>query len=183
MHNSRNKQQQSNQFNYFQAFFSSSFWYIIFLFLLSDSVEFRWKLDCCLSKSSQKPEHETDDNPQQNRKRSNSLTEQPKKIIDLDDGLEKIFKTYSLSNVESTVNEWLRPVAVNVYKRRFGQNRIFTNVETFTSGLRNFLLSDSYVPINSLKTCLQYLRCLGSTISDLMIWCKKSKKDQCEWID
>lgn len=96
---------------------------------------------------------------------------------------KRFLKLTSLSNVESTVNEWLRPVAVNVYKRRFGQNRIFTNVETFTSGLRNFLLSDSYVPINSLKTCLQYLRCLGSTISDLMIWCKKSKKDQCEWID
>lgn len=103
-------------------------------------------------------------------------------IVDLnDDCLSEIFDYLELKCLLSVAvaNEWLRPAAVDVYKRKRGAKRLEIgecgdyrrNTRSKTQLIRDSApreFSDS-IYIYGLKMCLQYLRCFGSTISNLTL--------------
>lgn len=122
------------------------------------------------------------------------------KIVDLnDDCLMKIFGYLDLQSLFSVAiaNEWLRPAANDVYKRKFGTKLI--NIckcddyrpVTRAYGRGEHVAYDHRVPIHlidlqakpsqihsfqicGLKTTLLYLRCFGSSIKDLKICYNRS---------
>lgn len=101
------------------------------------------------------------------------------KITDLiDDCLEKIFEYLDLLSLFNVIvaNANLRPAAVIVFKHKFSKNcRIHIDplaLDLIRKSFRHYIL------VNSLKTCLQYLRCLGSSISGLDIWYEDSINDK-----
>lgn len=112
-------------------------------------------------------------------------TEQPTKMIDLDDDcLERIFHhldLISLFNV-AVANEWMRPAARSVYKRPFGHKPSFIADYTRSSDAEPYEC-DNTIHVHGLKACLQYLRCLSSSISDLYIWYGNWNKVKCRHID
>lgn len=97
----------------------------------------------------------------------------PTKMTDLDDDcLEHIFDCldfHSLLNV-ALANEWLRPTARIVYKRKF-ENRII-EIHRFDGHLYTFgkiSVDLEKVSIRDLKTCLQFLRCFGPRLTNVHI--------------
>lgn len=89
------------------------------------------------------------------------------KIIGLnDDCLVKVFDYLSLLELFNVAiaNEWLRPAAAAVYKRRFGGYPVTINK---CCDVRGFIpptspyKSNDRIDIFGLKMCLRYLRCFG----------------------
>lgn len=108
--------------------------------------------------------------------------EQPTKITDLDDDcLEKIFKGIDLQNLlnVAVANEWLRSAAGIVYRRKFRQKPIYLQNSTGVLKLINH--HSDRIDVFGLKTCLQFLRCLGSSVTKLKIGVNWNKK-QCDYI-
>lgn len=94
---------------------------------------------------------------------------QTTKIIDLnDDCLAKIFNDLDLVNLFNVAlaNEWLRPAAADVYKRKFGSKTV--RLRIFPSRIHGLYECD-FIEISDLKLCLQFLRCFGSSICDLTL--------------
>lgn len=94
------------------------------------------------------------------------------KIIDLDDVcLDKIFMPLNIKDLFSVAvgNEWLRPAANFVYKRKFGDKKVwFSRVHSTqsTNALNNIGV---FIIIYDFKTCLEFLRCFGTSITHLEI--------------
>lgn len=114
------------------------------------------------------------------------------KIIDLnDDCLVQIFNHLSLESLFNVAiaNEWLRPAAGIVYNRKFGKKRvgIYECADYYPS-----ILSSEYqiheeergirIRIYGLRLCLQYLRCFGGLITDLVIHYDKSKSKRYQYV-
>lgn len=92
-------------------------------------------MDSCEPKSNRERKHGrkngvTSSDPISARQRPDSPPASPTKITDLDDiCLEKIFDHlgfHGLFNI-AVANEWLRPAARFVYKRKFGKQFILIN--------------------------------------------------------
>lgn len=102
---------------------------------------------------------------------------QATKITDLnDDCLEKIFKSFDIQNLFDVAvsNEWLRPAANAAYTRQFGAYKVrLYDVHTIQNACKPIYGSD-IVLIHDLKTCLQFLRCFGSSITHLAINYRRS---------
>ena len=159
---------------------------------------FAVNMDECQSNSSLKRQLNNEQRPKNEVKRQRldpaevkePAAVQPLKIIDLnDDCLTKIFgylNLRSLLNV-ANANEWLRPAAADVYKRKFGtktvQLSIHDNRPKTRSSVHNDCPVQCAVPkeykhsieMNSSLLCFQYIRCFGSSISDLTIDYNESK--------
>lgn len=141
----------------------------------------------CNSAPSQKREHESDGStPRPKRKHPAALAKPPLKIIDLnDDCLEKIFHQLSILDLfnVAVANEWLRPAAGNVFRRRFGHTTIVFNANQ-QHYYSDYQHSDGeFFQINDLKSFLQRIRCLGSSIANLKIVYCDLDKNQCDYID
>lgn len=115
-----------------------------------------------------KRQRENKEDEQQKRQRSLSPDDDPMqttKITSLnDDCLVKIFNLLGLKDLFNVAiaNEWLRPAARDVYKRKFGAK------EVFIDGIRRPAPEESHsIKIRGLKMSLQYLRCFGSSIKEL----------------
>lgn len=109
----------------------------------------------------------------------------PTKIIDLDDDcLVKCFIPLDLPSLfaVSVANEWLRSSAGFVYKQKFGVKKVQIKRDPFPFWLfshsANSITDDeksapheinNCVEVCGLKTCLQFLRCMGSAIDNLTI--------------
>lgn len=91
------------------------------------------------------------------------------KIIHLNDlCLEKIFdhlNFQSLFNV-AIANEFLRPAAAQVYKRRFGRNPVMITGNSFDTDRRPIFVAYK-LHIDQLKSVLLFLRCFGAQITVL----------------
>lgn len=138
-------------------------------------------MDSCKSELNQKRQ-QVDENcstPQQKiqrllvKSRPSISSDQPMKITDLDDAcLEKIFGHLDLRGTfnVAVANEWLRPAAGVVFKREFGlkEIRIVASKNPSNTGLEPYTSND-VIYVTGLKMCLQFLRCLGSSISYLNI--------------
>lgn len=121
--------------------------------------------------------HNHDESPPNKRARTDeSVYEHPlptdpnaKKIIDLNDlCLEKIFdhlNFQSLFNV-AIANEFLRPAAARVYKRRFGRFHIRITGNSFDTDRRPIFVLHK-LHIDQLKSVLLFLRCFGAQITVL----------------
>lgn len=114
-------------------------------------------------------------------------SEHDTKIIDLnDDCLVKVFGYMDVQNLYhvAVANEWLRPAANEVYKRRFGDAMVVLQgceiIRPNTrANIRNDSANKSFVPkfndktnlitVRGMKECLLYLRCLGESIRHLLI--------------
>lgn len=108
-------------------------------------------------------------------------TAPPTKITDLDDDcLEKIFMLLDLENLLNVTlsNKWLGPAANVVYRSKFGECKVCVHSVHFVR--RNDSCADAPSPliirceentivIRNFKTCLQYLRCFGTSIQHLEI--------------
>lgn len=97
---------------------------------------------------------------------------QPTKITDIDDDcLEKIFKSFDLQNLfnVAVANEWLRPAANAVYKRKFGTKKIYLLQVHFDLNSQSPINGTNAITINDFKTCLQFLRFFGSSITHLEV--------------
>lgn len=131
-----------------------------------------------------KRQHENDESNQCEMQRTESSPEpiQPTKIIDVNnDCLEKIFHKLDLQSLfnVSIANEWLRPAAGEIYNSKFGTKLV--KIFPFTSRLA--LKEDgNEISLCGLKTCLQYLRCFGSSISELSIEYKYSKTKRYDYV-
>lgn len=113
-------------------------------------------------------------------------SDEPMKITDLvDDCLVKIFEHLDVCNLfnVAVANEWLRPAVGAVYKRKFGvmEIRIVANHYASASGLEPYI-SSKVICIIGLKMCLQFLRCLGPSISNLNIRYYGWHRKQCNHI-
>lgn len=98
----------------------------------------------------------------------------PTKITDLnDDCLAKCFVYLNLPSLfaVSVSNEWLRPAANFVYKRKFGTKKVQIKNKPFPFWLDvdSPHVVDNCINISGLKTGLQFLRCMGSAIDNLTI--------------
>lgn len=110
---------------------------------------------------------------------------QPTKIIDLnDDCLIKIFNHLDLQNLfnVAVANEFLRPAAAIVYKRKFGVKmveiyRVHGTRRITRASVRNkspdrFAAPKEWkysIDIRSSRLCFQYIRCFGPSIAHLTI--------------
>lgn len=100
---------------------------------------------------------------------------QPMKIIDLsDDCLRKIFEYLDFENLFNVAisNEWLRPAANDLVKRKYGNYPVrisgFDLHPIFTQNQMSYECTE-IIDVIGLKSCLQYLRCFGSSITKLSI--------------
>lgn len=114
-----------------------------------------------------------------------AIVQQPTKIIDLnDDCLVEIFNHLDLQNLfnVAVANEWLRPAAAMVYKRKFGAKmveiyRIHPTRRITRASVRNkspvrFAAPKEWkysIDIRSPRLCFQYIRCFGPSIAHLTI--------------
>lgn len=138
------------------------------------------------SKIGVKRERDIDDDdisgPQMKRQRPNTTIHKPMKITDLDDiCLEKVFDhldLISLFNV-AVANQSLRSAARQIYKRRFGQMQ---SLITGRKCSQQMLIHYNSIDVHGLKTCLQYLRCFGPSISNLCILYGMWNEKQCGYI-
>lgn len=144
-------------------------------------------MDPCNTKSNQKRQRQRENgnhSPPQ-RKSPRLLAKHgppPIKITDLnDDCLEKIFDRLDLLSLFNVAvsNEWLRPAARIVYKRRIGTK--VTHLIAVT-GRTDVVDRGARIAVRGLKMCLQYLRCLGPSISDLCIGYGDLDSQRCEYI-
>lgn len=153
------------------------------------------------AKNNKKRQNANDAKSPQKRQRINNdssdgtvpSTEQPpapKKIIDLnDDCLQKIFGHLDLHSLFSVAvsNEYLRPAANSVYKRKFN-NRIinFHGVDVHSNGYTNitnyFWVCFEKVSFSELKICLQFLRCFGSSLSNVHLYYHGSNSTRYDYI-
>lgn len=137
---------------------------------------------CQQSKRTHKRHRENVENSlhKKHRAESSDDEEQKTKIVDLnDDCLVKIFGYLSLESLlnVSLTNKWLKPAAVEVFKRRYGKKEIVINeCDDFHPNMSG----DAYeirppkerntnVAIYGLKACLLYLRYFGASIENLTI--------------
>lgn len=126
------------------------------------------------------------------------------KINDLnDDCLAKIFMYLDLQNLfnVSIANEWLRPAAGVVYKRKFGAKKIEfdgidgeiprkahskTRCNAHYNRARKLAIvkenRDKIEIVYNLKMCLQYLRCFGSSITNLTINYAESRSKRYDYL-
>lgn len=122
-----------------------------------------------------------------------------KRITDLNnDCLVEIFGYLDLQHLFNIAiaNEWMRPAARDVYKRKFGLQpvQIFGcddysrpnehSVATNDHEIEYYPIKEMYgrVYICGLKTCLLYLRCFGSSINDLTICYYQSQIKRYDYI-
>lgn len=133
-------------------------------------------------KKSTKRQRETKKSSQRKIQRVDAQdeSEKPTKIIDLnDDCLRKIFGYLDLKHLLNVAIacEWLRPAAVDAYKRKFRKKEVVIND---CNDFRPNVCGDAYeigppqvrntnISIYGLKTCLLYLRCFGTSINHLTI--------------
>lgn len=134
------------------------------------------------SKRTHKRHRENAKNPPHKKHRAESPDdeEQSTKIVDLnDDCLRKVFgylNLESLLNV-SLASKWLKPAAVDVFKRKYGKKEVVLNeCDDFhpnMSGdayeIRSPKERNTNVAIYGLKASLLYLRYFGATIENLTI--------------
>lgn len=123
----------------------------------------------------------------------------PKKIIDLiDDCLETIFGHLDLHSLFSVgvASEWLRPAANVVYKRKFSNNMInFHGVQlphdfhyyrahahAYTNIKEYFSVCFGKVSFTDFKICLQFLRCFGSSLSNVHMYYHGSNSQRYDYI-
>lgn len=114
---------------------------------------------------------------------------QPTKIIDLnDDCLMKIFGYLDLLNLfyVAIANEFLRPAAAIVYKRKFGTKSIEifrahgapnTRASARNKSQNQFAVPKEWtcsIDIRSPRLCLQYIRCFGPSFATLRIYYNQS---------
>lgn len=115
--------------------------------------------------------------------------DEPTKIIGVnDDCLVKIFNHLNLNDLckVAIASEWLRPAAVDVYNnRKFGTKlvvlnkcddyqftkKVIINTTNKVVYFKPFVVHEfgDRIEISGLKSCLQYLRCFGSSISNISI--------------
>lgn len=146
------------------------------------------------SESNQKRKRENENRPSPQRKIQRLLdisqpsvsSDQPMKITDVDDDcLVKIFDHLDLHSLfhVAVANEWLRPAAGVVYKRKFGTKEVFIKNNRYSTASSwvqyNF---GRQITVIGLKTCLQYLRCLGSSICNVNICYSDWNKKQCQYV-
>lgn len=107
----------------------------------------------------------------QNKIQRLDSTEEPIRIVDLNDFcLMKIFEYLDFQSLFNVIiaNGHLRPAAIDVHQRKFSRNPVeVIAISNAESAVLNE--SDKKIKINGLKPCLRYLRCLGSSVSDLTI--------------
>lgn len=142
------------------------------------------------TKPNLKRQHENAENNEQRKIQRLESAAKPvsaTKIIDLNDFcLIKIFGHLDIQSLLNVViaNGCLRPAAIDVYQRKFGKKVVeiceykdgqlnmqtmFSNgrVPKFTSSVLQEW--DDEIKIFDLKSCLQYLRCFGPSVSNLTI--------------
>lgn len=106
------------------------------------------------------------------------------KIIDLyDDCLVKIFEQLDLESLfnAAIANEWLRPSAAEVYKRKFGAKIVNISKchEENCCALQEYY---GLINVSGLMACLRFLRCFGSSINILEIDYNKSKSKRYQYV-
>lgn len=174
-----------------------SFWFLFSIIILA----FHNQMETRASRSNAKRQR-TNHNGKHRKSQRVSSPDKPSvhatKIIDLnDDCLMKIFGYLDVQSVfnVAVANEWLRPAAGELYKRKFG--RIMVQIEgceiirpntranaradsANTSFAPKFNANKDCVTVRGLKTCLLYLRCLGPSIRHLAIdysgWTMSNRK-------
>lgn len=146
-------------------------------------------MDNCQLKPLQKRKYNNYDNDVHlKRKRLNPPIAKPStKITDLfDDCLENIFERLDLVDLfnVAVANEWLRPAACLVYKRKFGKKVVclIAASHNLSSAAESIKLDNGSYFVTGLTVCLQYLRCFGSSIRSLRIWYRDLPWDGCERI-
>lgn len=118
------------------------------------------------------------------------LVQSTTKIIDLnDDCLYKIFGYLNRGNLFNVAisNEYLRPAARYVYIRKFAAKDVeITECDDFHPDEHTNATAPEdwgrFVNIRGLKTCLQYLRCFGSSIASLKINYNMSMSKRYEYV-
>lgn len=151
----------------------------------------------CQTKLINKRHRQKDESSQCESQRCESTEEytamQTTKIIDLnDDCLVKIFGYLDLESLlnSADANEWLRPAAGVVYKRKFGTKKVgiyecddfYPNILATTSYHINEEKRGIQIRIYGLKACLRYLRCFGPLIADLVIHYDHSKSKRYQYV-
>lgn len=155
-------------------------------------------MDKSPAKNDMKRPNGNDTSSSQKRQRTSGSTdetqpksqEEPKKIIDLDDGcLEKIFDHLDLHSLFSVAvsNEWLRPAANIVYHRKFNNKVI--NIHTINihpnphANIKDFFwICFEKVSFSDFIICLQFLRCFGSSLSNVHIYYHGSDSKRYDYI-
>lgn len=127
---------------------------------------------------------ETSSDPKRQQPNSPEL-----KITDLNDYcLEKIFVRLDFHNLFNVAmaNEWLRPAARFLYKRKFGNKTVVINLFPIRRNAdeyyENIRIDSENVTINDFKNCLQFLRCFGSSISNVHIFYDLTKDKRYDYI-
>lgn len=151
------------------------------LFQLNSTNKRKRENDDCVPSSCKR--HQLDREP---------MVQSTTKIVDInDDCLSKIFEYLDRKNLFNVAiaSEWLRPSAAYVYKRQFGTKEVEIIVcDDFHSNPRaNASVPeledwDTYVTVRGLKTCLQFIRCFGSSINHLKINYKNSNSKRHEYV-
>lgn len=123
------------------------------------------------------------------RSASAAELEHTTKITDLnDDCLTKMFgylNLQSLFNV-AVANEWLRPAANEVYKRKFDTKIVKISGLDYRRKKKQYSVPKEYgsngIRIVTLKTSLQYLRCFGPSVSNLKIIYQAAETKRYEYV-
>lgn len=106
------------------------------------------------------------------------------KITDLDDDcLEKIFMPLDLENMLNVTlsNKWLGSAANVVYKRKFGASNVCLHSVRNTRN-SSIVCQANTIVIRNFKVCLQFLRCFGSSITNLEIYYGHSKNKRYDYV-
>lgn len=157
-------------------------------------MDFSSKMEMHQTKSNMKRQRENGQSEQSKKSQRVDSTDeaiQTTKIIDLnDDCLTKIFgylKLQSLFNV-AVASEWLR--SAEVYKREFGKKPVklhgFDDFNLNSKGHGETASGPEHgtdIDIFDLKSCLQYLRCFGPYISNLLINYDFPKSKRYEYVN
>lgn len=111
--------------------------------------------------------------------------EKPQKIIDLfDECLETIFQSLGFDDLYNVAvaNESLRPTARFIYRRKFGACKVrLYSVENIKNTSKPIYRAGVII-INDLKSCLQFLRCFGSSIGHLAIHYRESDSHRYDYV-
>lgn len=127
-----------------------------------------------------KRQHKNDDSvPASHSKYDPLLADQSvqtTKITDLnDDCLERIFMLLELKNLLNVMltNKWLGPAARQVYKRKFGAHKVCLHSvhnNRNSCATASIVCNQDNINITDFKSCLQFIRCFGSSITHLKIY-------------
>lgn len=99
------------------------------------------------------------------------------KITDInDDCLDHIFKAFNLKNLYSVAvaNEWLRPAANEIYRRKFGACKVRLYSVHTVANPRYPIHKGDRIIISHFETCIRFLRCFGSSIKHLAVHYRES---------